>query len=492
MISENQMLSQIITIWIVVILLALLVFFRAKVARLIIEFFTAKTHPVNLAVFRIMAFGLYLKWEPTEALLFSEFPKELLFVPEGLRWIIPYIPIDPSIVNLLVPLFKIFVFFAMVGFFSQFSAAMTALLAIYLFGIPQLYGKVTHYHHIIWFWMILAASPCGHALSIDALIKRWKNRKDKIYVPLQESIIYALPIRFIWLLIGYIYFSAGFWKWRVGGLDWIFSNNLIYRLYFKWIEFPGWTPSFRIDHYPLVCQFLALGVIVFEISFIFLIFFPRLRYVAIAAGLMFHQMTRFFMRIYSIDLYYSYIVFFDWYKIFWKLCNKFNLKWTTTVREISTHKNQQLNLRKHLIPTIIVGVILVVGNFYCGFKNIHSWPFSCYPTFANPFLIPYTSQLEAVLVTDGGREISFRDSTLGSQLPSYRFSGLMKAIFFTENPQLQKKRFNALWEYIKSKDPSADRFKAIRFYEKAIILIPEESFRNPIEKKLLFEIQVKN
>ena len=67
--STHQMMSQMITIWVVVIFLSLILIFRSKIARLIRDFFTAKTHPVNLAVFRIIAFWLYLKWKPTEALL---------------------------------------------------------------------------------------------------------------------------------------------------------------------------------------------------------------------------------------------------------------------------------------------------------------------------------------------------------------------------------------------------------------------------------------
>jgi predicted DCC family thiol-disulfide oxidoreductase YuxK len=61
-----------------------------------------------------------------------------------------------------------------------------------------------------------------------------------------------------------------------------------------------------------------LITIVFELSFIFLIFLPRLYVLAPLGGFIFHHMTGMFMNI-QFDLYYYYTIFFDLHAIFIRL-----------------------------------------------------------------------------------------------------------------------------------------------------------------------------
>lgn len=64
---------------------------------------------------------------------------------------------------------------AMVGFRARTAAGIWAVLAVWTLGIPNLYGKVDHYHHLVWFAVLLASSPCADALSLDRARRRAPN-----------------------------------------------------------------------------------------------------------------------------------------------------------------------------------------------------------------------------------------------------------------------------------------------------------------------------
>lgn len=287
------------------------------IRRIIKNFFTGKTHPINLAVFRIVLFLTVIATAAvSDVTWFSEFPKELLFPPTGLGWLFDYIPINETWARVSSLLFLFFCFTGMIGFFTRASALLAVIFGFYVLGIPQFFGKVSHYHHLIWFLAILAASRCGDALSIDAIFAARKRADRGITDPPGSSQAYALPLRFVWLLMGVMYFFPGFWKFVWAGPDWAFSDNLKFRLYKTWFDFGDWTPFIRIDHYPFLYKMAALATMVFELSFIFIIFFPGIRLLAALGGLIFHNLTNLFMRIPFWWLQPCYVSFFDWHGVF--------------------------------------------------------------------------------------------------------------------------------------------------------------------------------
>ncbi|MEM9681120.1 MAG: HTTM domain-containing protein, partial [Bacteroidota bacterium] len=286
-------------------------------------FFTEREYPTTLSIFRIVLFGYILyfvlnKYDYSYIELFSNIPKELKFLPGTFGALIEYfLPINKTAILILHRVLIVTCFTAMVGFKSRISALLVVISGFYILGIPQLYGKVNHYHHLLWFASILAASPCSDFLSVDAIFRAWRQTTprniDESYIP---SRAYALPLKFVYLLIGIIYFFPGFWKVRTSGLAWALSENLKFQLYNKWHSLGGWMPIFRVDEYPILYKLSALGSLVFEIGFIFIILFPRLRFLAAISGLIFHNMTRLLMRIPFVSLQICYVAFFDWHNIF--------------------------------------------------------------------------------------------------------------------------------------------------------------------------------
>jgi predicted DCC family thiol-disulfide oxidoreductase YuxK len=288
-----------------------------KIRSILRQFFQEADSPFNIAVFRI-AFFSFLLFLPVsqETVWYSSFPKDLQFAPMGMGWLLSWLPINPSLAYAACLLFKAACFLSIIGLWTRGATAVAAILGFYVIGIPNFYGNVAHDHHLFWFLTIFAYSRAGDALSMDALMAGLKKAELNDLSTPQPSKTYAQPLRFIWILMGLCYFFPGFWKFWKSGSAWIVGDNLQRHLYYDWMGFDNWLPVCRIDHYPWLCHIGGTSVILFELAFLFLIFHPLLRYVAFGAGLFFHNMTNFLMKIDFYDLQICYVSFLKWDRIF--------------------------------------------------------------------------------------------------------------------------------------------------------------------------------
>lgn len=297
---------------------------RQFVHRLLNNFLSEAASPLDLAFFRIVFFGFLFSFADTSTLLwFSRMPHELLFAPTGLGWLLPHVPINEPVARAAGFLFHTACLCAMLGLFTRVSALLTAIFGLYVLGLPNFFGAVSHYHHLIWFSLILTVSPCADVLSCDAIRAAFKRADQGIIEAPGPSVTYALPLRWIWLLLGLVYFFPGFWKVWDGGIDWVRSDNLKWLMYNSLQKCEGWLPFFRIDLHPRLLKFSALWTILFEVSFLFLILFRRWRVLAAFGGLVFHNMTNAFMRILFIELQVMYIGFVPWQELLGRLGRRF-------------------------------------------------------------------------------------------------------------------------------------------------------------------------
>lgn len=282
------------------------------------RFFTEVESPVNLAIFRIVFF-CYLFIQPYDSQIvnFSTLPKDLQFAPMGMGWLLPHLPINPSLASSAFLVCKIACFMSMIGWMTRLSTIVAAVTGFYVLGIPQFYGNVSHSHHIFWFMVIFAASRCADAISIDAIFKGFKkaDRNESAGIP-GASIAYTLPLRFFWLLIGICYFFPGFWKLWNSGTEWILGNNMVNHMYYDWMGFDHWLPPIRIDQWPWLCKMSGAYVIFFEMAFIFFLFTPVTRYINIFMGLSFHNATLLLLNIDFFELQICYVSFLRWDRIF--------------------------------------------------------------------------------------------------------------------------------------------------------------------------------
>ena len=302
-------------------LVMLATLYRNRVRKVLQRFFCATAGPLNLAVLRICVFALLFPGFNHAVLGWHlQLPESLCVPPLGLDWAAGTFLFNGQAALAAAVALSIMCICAMCGAFTRWTVPLATILALWIYGVPQFDGKVDHNaHHLIWFAMLLSVSPCGHALSIDALRSAWKNPTWSSKKLWRCSQGYALPMRFVWLLMGIIYFFPGAWKLWSCGLDWALTDNLKYHLYFKWAELGGWQPSIRIDRYPLLYRAAGLMTIVFEIGFIFCILTARGRAIALVAGIMFHRGVSMFMRIAFWPLEWCYVSLVDWQRLLQKL-----------------------------------------------------------------------------------------------------------------------------------------------------------------------------
>ena len=468
--------------------------YRRRTARLLRDFFTAATSPTNLAIFRIVIFGAIFidlgnDLNPNIIGFYSELPRELQSPPPpGWKYVLPYVPISPDLAAWSLRLIAVFSFTAAIGLCARTSAWLVVLLGLYAMGIPQYYGKTNHVHHTLWFATILAASRCADVLSVDALLRRWRKRSAGLPVePPAPSVAYALPLRFVWILIGMIYFFPGFWKAWHSGIDWAFSDNFANRMYEKWYQLAGtFEPMLRLDHYPWLYKPSALFAILFELSFIVLIFFPRLRWFAVLGGLGFHIGTRVLMGISFWSLVIAYASFVDWASLYRRLRGREVTEQAAGAAERETiGAEPRIAWRSYRWPVGAIAVfsVLLIGNGLCGLaEERDAWPVTCYPPFSG--MAPnYVKTVDVVALDGAGNPIPWDESGLRDRFSKSRYAALMKRL----REERREEHLRAFWQVLSRESEPMRRATTVRFYDVSVATAPEEKGR-VLSRDLVWEV----
>ncbi|MBL8951402.1 MAG: hypothetical protein JNK82_11525 [Myxococcaceae bacterium] len=295
--------------------------------------------------------------------------------PWGFAWAAPLLPATPHTAELLRWATIAAASFAGVGLFTRAALCVTAALLLLALALPQQWGAGVHTHHLWWFTVLLAASPCADALSLDA-------KRRGATAPPAPSLAHGVPVRAAWLCIGLILFFPGFWKLRTQGLDWALTDNLKHQLWFKWLEH-GAQPAVRLDRWPALLKVGGAGVLALELGFVGIVLVERLRPFAVAAALAFHAATRAFFFIGFSSLWACYVVFAPW------------SRWLD--REPTSPAPPRSPW-----PALAAATFVLCGVALAGARGVeHGWPFACYPTFRHD-PGPEAPVLVAVEVLEGG------------------------------------------------------------------------------------------
>jgi hypothetical protein len=429
----------------------------------------------------------------------------------GMKFFLSVVPVTPDLAQKMTALFIGFSFLAMVGCFARVSSFLAAISGIYVLGIPEFYGKVDHYDHLIWFMFILSASRCADVLSVDSLRQAFREADQGQASNNRNSAEYALPLRFIWLLMGMIYFFPGFWKILRSQALWAWSDNLKYQLYASWFKNGGWLPFFRLDQHPLLYKICGTGTILFELSFVFLILYPALRPMAAIAGVFFHEMAKWLMNIDFLNLQFCYLSFINWAGLFYRIGKwmfkepmqvRFDGKTRSYRRKIAVlvkfdifqriiFTGQIQPLKRPLIePQILkfTGIALLLINSVFGFREIMpGWPFACYPTFGD---IMQEARIETVTPygVTGNREEPIGLNILKNQMSLSRFIGMINSILAIPDEDRKRTKLKALFSVMKMEGIDLRNYSKIRFYKTIYSTQPEKVNDPPISKELLAEI----
>jgi hypothetical protein len=359
---------------------------------------------LDLAVLRItVAVVLLLSTSIWAAPEWAALPEAARTIPHGVGWLVPWLRIDPPTVELVLLVFRWASVLGAVGLVTRASWVVIASTASYLLLVPQLGGAVFHDHHLLWLAVIVAASPAGDALSLDAWIARRRGRPRPT-----RGRAHGLAVRLAWLVIGCVFFFPGVHKLAESGLAWALSDNLRNQMWWKWAQDPALLPPFRLDRHPTLTRGLALATIAFELCFLPLVLHPRTRALAVLSACAFHAGAELFMGIQFSVLWATYTMFVPWQALLDRVRRGSAVSPPTatladsapprpTTSPLQTETRSLRALTAVALP--LFSGILVAGAM----ADMQAYPFACYPTFQ--WMAPDTMPaLEITVIDAEGRE----------------------------------------------------------------------------------------
>jgi hypothetical protein len=232
--------------------------------------------------------------------------------PTGVMQLLPWRFYDalltPAGMLVLKSLLVVSLLAATVGLLNGLATKSSALLMLFYEGLLRSFG---HFNHdempAVYILIVLALSPCSDAFSIDSRMKRTRAR--------DSGWVYGYPILLMRALLAWSYFTSALIKLRVAGLGYFSPDSLPtlaivhsldnlhdthFRLAFMLPRFREFTP------------FILGLVVLWELSFPLAIWSRLARRLILAAGIVFHLGTLFFMNLFFPYHLAMYMVFVDW------------------------------------------------------------------------------------------------------------------------------------------------------------------------------------
>lgn len=439
-----------------------------------LKWFTSPTHALNLAIFRI---AMCITWlfmvKPFEALYFIGVP-ESLSQPAGFWGEFGVeLPRSQELVVGSTIVFVIATLLAMVGWRARLMLAIVLVTGGLILTIPQVLGRINHCNHLVFATMLLIASPCDDALSI-----REAKRVESQHAS-QVHLAYALPLRFMAILLAIAYFFPGYWKIDRVGSYWLTPTNFIHMLDGKWHELGGWVPFFRVEKFRWLCAVLATGTIVFEVSYwMLLLGGPKCRAIAAFWASTFHIGTHVLMRINFLHMAACQGVLIDWHSVLARL------RGGATPRPKASGPTR---FRGSLIATVIVGTLLVVGQVFEGITRRDDWPLGCYPTFARRATGEAPVLIARATMPDGSVQL-VREGALHGVTTSARARVLCNRAWMTSE---RERRLADLWQEFVRVNPALGRAIRVEFYSRLESTSADTMGHVLGEEKLLWVLTLK-
>ena len=206
----------------------------------------------------------------------------------------------------------------LVGLLTRTSAFVFALGNWILVAHAYSYGEDHHPEAILCiFLMLLALSPSGGRLSIDALIERSRVRSQKNSPQRSPQRIYTAiwPLKLVQLLLCFAYVSTGLAKLIYGGLAWMNGYTLQQIIFTSAINRDIPIGVWLAQQHTL-CLLMSIGVVLFEVFFFVVFLLPEtvpyflLGGVLMHLGIYFAEGSDFFQ---YIVLYVVFIDFDKWF-----------------------------------------------------------------------------------------------------------------------------------------------------------------------------------
>ncbi len=255
------------------------------------RFWFDPAEPQRLGCYRAVFFGSFyvLTLIQTDLREHAHFPPSFFQPRSFFAWLSLSPPSD-HVIDWLVTAFEWAVILSALGCLTRLATITSFGLGLYLIGLQFNYGYL-HWAHAIAPIVIgvLALSPCGDAVSIDAIIRTRLTGKT-----VQPSGQYHWPIQLVRTIFVTVFLAAGLAKLRTSGLAWVTSDTLRhYLLENQYIFYADATTAWSrpiadwiIDH-PTGCRVLAGLTLILELSTPAALLSIRARWVLIPALFLF-------------------------------------------------------------------------------------------------------------------------------------------------------------------------------------------------------------
>ena len=233
-------------------------------------FWFAPAAPWRLGLCRAGFFGSFhfLFLARTDLRWYALFPPGFHQPRSFFAWLALPIP-TWEVMAWLVTAFEISVILAALGLLTRLATATAFVLGLYVLGLQFNYGYLHWAHAIVPIVMgILAFSPCGAALSLDAVIRRATTGHAA-----HRGGQYRWPVQLVRLVFVTVFLAAGLAKLRQAGFEWVFSDTL--RNYFLENQYVfrsegalGWSHLLAdwLIMRPGLCRVLAAGTLAVELG----------------------------------------------------------------------------------------------------------------------------------------------------------------------------------------------------------------------------------
>lgn len=336
----------------------------------------APRHALNLALARVAVSVLLLtSSEVLEAPRWAELGRAVRMPATGLGWAMPLLDAGLPWVGPVRAICIGAALLAALGWRPRLTLRLAALTGTLLFALPHFSGAPRHSMHVVWLALLLAFSPMHLRLRIGSVELEPRAAFDL-----------RLALAASWLLLGAVYFFPGLWKLIESGPAWVFSDNLRNQMYWKWYQASA-LPAWRLDQHPVALQLGALGVVLFELGFPFMLWRRNTRLLAAAAGLLFHWAAAAFMYLPFTALLACYAVLIDWeWLLAWLRDEQLPAeRWLPAAGAFAARRRQRAAGSPAGAPSrglAAVSALLVAGAFAAGTLGVmRAYPFACYPTF---------------------------------------------------------------------------------------------------------------
>ena len=185
---------------------------------------------------------------------------------------------------------------ALIGLLTNVSLVLFAWGSIFLQSYEYSFGE---FHHpeapMMIALVVLALSPAGAALSLDAWRKRRSGHVEGILRIGDTSPFARWPLLVIQWVLALVYLSAAYHKMRVAGLDWLNGytlQNYILQDATRWDAAIGlW-----IGQYYWLILVMSWISFLWESTFFLILLFPALVWIYVPLGIGFHTGTWVTMR----------------------------------------------------------------------------------------------------------------------------------------------------------------------------------------------------